>query len=42
MLNLKVFIDGSVNNNLKIGYGACLLISDQTKSSINDLKKWWR
>lgn len=28
MLYLHIFIDGSVNAQLKIGYGACLILSD--------------
>jgi len=28
MLYLHIFIDGSVNTQLKIGYGACLMVSD--------------
>jgi ribonuclease HI len=32
MRNLKIFTDGSVNTQLKIGYGAYLLIAEQIPS----------
>ncbi|NOY71664.1 MAG: ribonuclease H, partial [Gammaproteobacteria bacterium] len=37
MLNLRVFTDGSVNPQLKVGYGAYLLVSDLS-TSIASLK----
>ncbi len=37
MLNLQVFTDGSVNTQLKVGYGAYLLVSDLS-TSIASLK----
>ena len=32
MLHLRVFTDGSVNTQLKVGYGACLVVSDLGES----------
>lgn len=32
MLHLEVFTDGSVNTQLKVGYGAYLVVSDQSRS----------
>ncbi|MFT6897735.1 MAG: ribonuclease HI [Paraglaciecola sp.] len=32
MLHLQVFTDGSVNTRLKVGYGAYLVVSDQSAS----------
>ncbi|PKG96091.1 ribonuclease HI [Paraglaciecola sp. MB-3u-78] len=32
MLHLEVFTDGSVNNQLKVGYGAYLVVSEQSVS----------
>jgi ribonuclease HI len=32
MLHLEVFTDGSVNNQLKVGYGAYLVVSQQCRS----------
>jgi ribonuclease HI len=32
MLHLEVFTDGSVNNQLKVGYGAYLIVSEQCRS----------
>jgi ribonuclease HI len=37
MLYLQVFTDGSVNTQLKVGYGAYLIVSDQSES-IGSLK----
>ena len=37
MLHLQVFTDGSVNTQLKVGYGAYLVVSDQS-ASIDSLK----
>lgn len=37
MLHLRVFTDGSVNTQLKVGYGACLVVSD-LGASIDSLK----
>ncbi len=37
MLHLRVFTDGSVNTQLKIGYGAYLLVSD-LNASINSFR----
>ncbi|MFT7223457.1 MAG: ribonuclease HI [Cellvibrionaceae bacterium] len=37
MLYLQIFTDGSVNSQLKVGYGAYLVVSDQSES-INSLK----
>jgi len=37
MLHLRVFTDGSVNTQLKVGYGACLVVSD-LGVSIDSLK----
>ena len=37
MLHLRVFTDGSVNTQLKVGYGAYLVVSDQI-GSIDSLK----
>ncbi len=40
MFNYQLFTDGSVNTKLKIGYGACLLISNSLydQNSIDELK----
>jgi ribonuclease HI len=38
MLHLKVFTDGSVNTQLKVGYGAYLVVSEQCRS-IDRLKE---
>ena len=38
MLHLRVFTDGSVNTQLKIGYGAYLLVSDLMNASINSFR----
>ncbi|NQY43771.1 MAG: hypothetical protein HRT87_10550, partial [Legionellales bacterium] len=38
MITFQLFTDGSVNNELKVGYGACLLISDENKDSIVNLR----
>ena len=37
MLHLQVFTDGSVNTQLKVGYGAYFVVSDQS-ASIDSLK----
>ena len=37
MLHFHIFTDGSVNNQLKVGYGAYLVVSD-LKASIDSLK----
>lgn len=37
MLHMQVFTDGSVNTKLKVGYGAYLMVSDQS-ASIDSLK----
>jgi ribonuclease HI len=37
MLHLEVFTDGSVNTQLKVGYGAYLVVSEQSRS-IDELK----
>ena len=39
MSDLKLFIDGSVNPKSNIGYGACLLLS-QNDLPLDKLKSW--
>lgn len=35
MNRLKIFTDGSVNTQLKVGYGACLVVSDENVSFVS-------